>query len=30
VLPKDAQFIKEIQDHFNTQIDEMPTDLDEL
>jgi len=30
VLPKDAQFIKSIQDHFNTQIDEMPTDLDEL
>merc|ERR1719473_253975 len=30
VLPKDARFIKEIQDHYNTQIDEMPTDLDEL
>jgi hypothetical protein len=30
VLPKDAAFIKQIQDHFNTQIDEMPTDLDEL
>ena len=30
VLPKDAAFIKEIQDHFNTQIDEMPTDLDDL
>jgi superfamily II DNA/RNA helicase len=30
VLPKDAPFIKQIQDHFNTQIDEMPTDLDEL
>jgi len=30
VLPKDARYIKEIQDHYNTQIDEMPTDLDEL
>lgn len=30
VLPKDAAFIKQIQDHYNTQIDEMPTDLDEL
>lgn len=30
VLPKDARFLKEIQDHYNTQIDEMPTDLDEL
>ena len=30
VLPKDAAFIKEIQEHYNTQIDEMPTDLDEL
>ncbi len=30
VLPKDAPMIKQIQDHFNTQIDEMPTDLDEL
>jgi hypothetical protein len=29
-LPKDAAFIKEIQEHYNTQIDEMPTDLDEL
>jgi hypothetical protein len=24
VLPKDEAFIKSIQDHFNTQIDEMP------
>lgn len=30
VLPKDARFLKELQDHYNTQIDEMPTDLDEL
>merc|ERR1711971_405693 len=30
VLPKDARFLKDIQDHYNTQIDEMPTDLDEL
>merc|ERR1739848_934800 len=30
VLPQDARFIKEIQDHYNTQIDEMPTDLDDL
>lgn len=30
VLPKDARYIKEIQEHYNTQIDEMPTDLDEL
>jgi translation initiation factor 4A len=30
VLPKDFPMVKEIQDHYNTQIDEMPTDLDEL
>jgi len=30
VLPQDARFIKEIQDHYNTQIEEMPTDLDDL
>lgn len=30
VMPKDARFLKEIQDHYNTQIDEMPTDLDQL
>ena len=30
VLPKDARFLKDLQDHYNTQIDEMPTDLDEL
>jgi translation initiation factor 4A len=30
VLPKDARFIKEIQEHYSTQIDAMPTDLDEL
>ena len=30
VLPKDVPIVKEIQDHFNTQIYEMPTDLDEL
>lgn len=30
VLPNDARFIKEIQEHFNTQIEEMPQDLNEL
>ena len=30
VLPKDAQFIKQIQEHFDTEIAEMPTDLDLL
>jgi len=30
VLPRDARYIKEIQDHYNTQIDEMPSDLNEL
>ena len=30
VLPKDARYIKEIQDHYDTQIQEMPRDLDEL
>jgi len=30
VQPNDARFIKELQEHYNTQIDEMPTDLDEL
>ena len=30
VLPADAQFIREIQDHYNTQIEEMPSDLDDL
>jgi len=30
ILPSDAAFIKEIQEHYNTQIDEMPTDLEEL
>ena len=30
VLHKDAVFIKQIQEDYNTQIDEMPTDLDEL
>lgn len=30
VLPKDALYIKTLQQHYNTQIDEMPTDLDEL
>ena len=24
VLPQDAKFIREIQDHYNTQIEEMP------
>ena len=30
VSPSDARFIKEIQEHFNTQIEEMPQDLNEL
>ena len=30
VLPRDSKFIKEIQEHYSTQIDQMPTDLDEL
>ena len=30
VLPQDAKFIREIQDHYNTQIEEMPQDLEEL
>ena len=30
VLPREARFIKELQDHYNTQIAEMPTDLNEL
>lgn len=30
VLPNDARFIREIQDHYNTQIEEMPQDLDQL
>jgi translation initiation factor 4A len=30
VLPNDARFIKEIQDHYATQIEEMPHDLNEL
>jgi translation initiation factor 4A len=30
VSPQDARFIKEIQEHFNTQIEEMPQDLNEL
>jgi len=30
VSPNDARFIKEIQEHFNTQIEEMPQDLNEL
>jgi translation initiation factor 4A len=30
VSPMDAKFIKEIQEHFNTQIEEMPQDLNEL
>jgi translation initiation factor 4A len=30
VTPADARFIKEIQEHFNTQIEEMPQDLNEL
>ena len=30
VTPSDARFIREIQEHFNTQIEEMPQDLNEL
>lgn len=30
VTPDDAKFIKEIQEHYNTQIDEMPVDLADL
>ena len=30
VIPQDARFIKEIQEHFNTQIEEMPQDLNDL
>jgi translation initiation factor 4A len=30
VSPNDARFIKEIQEHYGTQIDEMPQDLNEL
>ena len=30
VIPQDARFIKEIQEHYNTQIEEMPQDLNEL
>ena len=30
VVPNDAKFIREIQDHYNTQIEEMPQDLEQL
>lgn len=30
VLPNDAKFIRELQDHYNTQIEAMPNDLDKL
>ena len=30
VSPNDARFIREIQDHYNTQIEEMPSDLENL
>jgi len=30
VTPQDARFIKELQEHYNTEINEMPTDLDDL
>ena len=30
VLPSDVRFIKKIQEHFHTQIEEMPQDLNEL
>ena len=26
----DAKFIREIQDHYNTQIEEMPQDLEDI
>jgi len=29
-MPSDARFIKEIQEHFNTQIEEMPQDLNDV
>lgn len=30
VVPQDAKFIKEIQEHYSTQIEEMPQDLNEI
>lgn len=30
VVPNDSKFIREIQDHYSTQIDEMPQDLNDL
>lgn len=30
VLPKEARFLKEIQEHYDTVIKEMPTDLNEM
>jgi superfamily II DNA/RNA helicase len=30
VLPSDSRMIKDIQEHYNTQIVELPTDLDLL
>ena len=30
VLPKDAHFLKELQDHYDTVIKEMPTDLNDM
>merc|ERR1719198_1098885 len=30
VSPNDARFIREIQDHYDTQIEEMPQDLEDL
>jgi len=30
VVPSDSRYMKELQQHYNTQIIEMPTDLNEL
>jgi len=30
VLPKDARFLKELQEHYDTVIKEMPQDLNEM
>jgi translation initiation factor 4A len=30
VTPREAEFLKEIQTHYNTQINELPTNLEEI
>jgi len=30
VLPRDAQYLKELQEYYETQIEEMPSDLNNL